>query len=486
MADIKQRKLADFKAAVQAMIATKPRSYKRVNYDRLHSDAVTEYTDEQIEDVILSGNPSEMKELSRSYFWSNGFYRRIIFYYAYLLKYAYVVIPHLRDKPNNKTKKNYYNALDYCDNLGLKDFCGHVAVNVLVDGAYYGLIVKKDKKVSTMDLPFDYCFSRYKGFSGLDIVEMDLSYFTTILDKKSREEMFKLYPKDVKLAYQKYISGKGPKTIALPEGIGICFTVYENHPFFLDIIPTLNIFSTYRGLEVQKEENETKKILVQHIGTTKDGELLFEPAEAEVLHTGAVTMLENNLLLDVLTTYAEVKVESLSDARQTINSNLETFQNMIYAEGGVSPNLFAAKGNVSLEQSIKQDLSLMMHLGEKFTVLYSYLLNKEFSSNTLKYSFIILPISYYNESDYIDETYKLAGSGYSFILPALATGLTQKQFLDLKDLENNVLNLEEVLIPLSSQYTQPGNTGVDGKEGGSPTKKEKDKKDKTIQNEGGS
>ncbi len=76
-------------------------------------------------------------------------------------------------------------------------------------------------------------------------------------------------------------------------------------------------------------------------------------------------MLRDNESLDVLTTYAEVSVESLSDARQTINSNLETFQKLIYSEFGSSPNIFAADGNISLEQSIKNDMSLMMVLAEK-------------------------------------------------------------------------------------------------------------------------
>ena len=54
---------------------------------------------------------------------------------------------------------------------------------------------------------FTYCRTRFKGFSGLDIVEINLSYFTTITDSIAREKALNLYPKGVKKAYQKYTSG---------------------------------------------------------------------------------------------------------------------------------------------------------------------------------------------------------------------------------------------------------------------------------------
>lgn len=72
--------------------------------------------------------------------------------------------------------------------------------------------------------------------------------------------------------------------------------------------------------------------------------------------------------------------------------------------------------------------------------------------------------------------------------------------VSIKDLENDVLKLGDRLKPLSTSYTQTGNPNSDGKtgdgkdpkeepvdtnpdEGGRPAKKDKDKADKTIENE---
>ena len=53
-------------------------------------------------------------------------------------------------------------------------------IRALVDGAYYGAIVSVDKnKLVIVDLPADYCRSRFKDLNGNDIVEFDLRYFTS-------------------------------------------------------------------------------------------------------------------------------------------------------------------------------------------------------------------------------------------------------------------------------------------------------------------
>ena len=56
-------------------------------------------------------------------------------------------------------------------------------------------------------------------------------------------------------------------------------------------------------------------------------------------------------------------------------------------------------------------------------------------------------------------------------------GINQSQLVNLKNLENNALKLDELLIPLSTSYTQSSG------EVGRPKKDLSEKADKTIQNE---
>ena len=48
----------------------------------------------------------------------------------------------------------------------------------------------------------------------------------------------------------------------------------------------------------------------------------------------------------------------------------------------------------------------------------------------------------------------------------------------MKDIENELLGLQEKLVPLASSFTQSGNEGA-----GAPAKKDGEKSDKTISNE---
>nr|DAH17873.1 MAG TPA: portal protein [Caudoviricetes sp.] len=60
-------------------------------------------------------------------------------------------------------------------------------------------------------------------------------------------------------------------------------------------------------------------------------------------------MLKGNSNMDVLTTPADVKVESLESNRSTVSNNLEKIANSIYDEAGISKQLFSADNNTSLK-----------------------------------------------------------------------------------------------------------------------------------------
>lgn len=64
--------------------------------------------------------------------------------------------------------------------------------------------------------------------------------------------------------------------------------------------------------------------------------------------------------------------------------------------------------------------------------------------------------------------------GYSFTLPALALGLTQKDLVNIKEMENNVLKLSDKLLSLSSSYQTSPN------EPGAPAKEPEEKEDTTL------
>ena len=139
----------------------------------------------------------------------------------------------------------------------------------------------------------------------------------------------------------------------------------------------------------------------------------------------------------------------------------------------------AAIGSQTILISIKKDISVMMILARKFQAFLTRVINSVFEEPNVYYSYTILPISLYTQSDYITDAFKLAQSGYSYLIPGVALGIDQKQLISAKDLENNLLDVSNIFIPLQSAYTQSASSEGPGR----PALKQEEKSEKTIQNE---
>ena len=120
---------------------------------------------------------------------------------------------------------------------------------------------------------------------------------------------------------------------------------------------------------------------------------------------------------------------------------------------------------------------MMMILGQRFAHFFTSMLNYKYENKYTTFKLIILPISYYNADEYQSRQKELAAFGYSFLIPILASGLDQTTLAPLKELENDVLELDEVLKPLQSAYTQSGKQA--GQPIGENDNKQEEKKEET-------
>lgn len=499
--------LASFSRAKDKMIATNEQAYKGVwDSARQRVSRIRNYTPEEITSIIESGSLSEQQKLSRNYFNKDGYYKQIIIYYATLLKYMGLLIPNPSTGKNLSTshiQKRYYNALDYVERMQLPILLTNIAQRALVDGCYYGLKVETDKNnFQLIDLPSGYACSRFKDIQGNDVVEFDVSYFGTITDSEQRKAALAAYPKVVAKAWKEWHNGRRKsKWVIIPKEIGVCFPFFDGRPLLLNVIPATLEYDEAVATERDRDAEEIRKIIVQKIPHLNDGRLLFEPDEAEEIHYGTVGMMKGNKNVSVLTTYGDVSAIASNTSADRAETTLTRMEQNIYAQAGVSGQAFASTGSSSLETSLNNDLALMMVLANKFSRFITNTLNDNFANGNISFKYTIMPITYYNTADFIDMTFKLVGSGYSALLPALALNMSQRDLINVKDLENDVLKLGDRLKPLQTSYTQSASGKGDGDEengdgdpkekpvetdideGGRPKLKEDKKSDKTIENE---
>lgn len=472
-------RLSSFKKANSGMIAINNQVYTGY-LDGSKTRVRRNYTLKQVEKIITDGSIEEQQELSRYYFMKDGLYKRLVIYYATLLKYTGILIPNSGFGKNLSTshiRKRYFSALNFLENADLVNKFNYIAQKVFVDGCYYGIILAADKdKLVIIDLPSKYCRSRFKDLDGNDIIEVDLSYFTTLLDENVREQTLRAYPKIIRDAYIKYQKSGLSKWFMIPSEVSVCFSLFDGTPLFLSTIPAIMRYDDAVETEAERDAEEIRKILVQHMPHLQDGRLIFEPEEAEEMHRGAVNMLKGNKNISVLTTYADADAIVSKTTSEASANNLEKMVQNVYSETGASSQIFASTGSATLATSIKNDLGLVMVLANKFASIITKIVNQLFSNSNIDFKYNILPISYYNEDEYLDNSFKLASSGYSLLLPALTMGMSQRDIMNIKELENDVLNMVDNLVPPRTSYTESGEVGA-------PKKAEEDKSPKTLANE---
>lgn len=458
-------------------------------------------TSEEIEEILTHGNEEELRNLSQSYWDLSGLYKRMLIYMANMLTYDLLVVPKIISdkKPDkNKVLNNLTGACNFLDSLHLEKELSRIMTIILQDGVYFGFF--KDcgnDKYIFQDLNPAYCRTRYKSANDLPVLEFNLNYFITLKSNEvlTNVDELALYPPIVIKEFNKWINGvtttsKGKRYIKpgnklnsqwmiIPDGLGVAFYYKDTKPLFASVIKAIEDLNEYKGLEKSLDEQDLKKILLQRIPMNKDsGELLFTLDEALEIHRGAVNMLKNNPDIDVLTTFAETSMLNLQDSSKAKRDNLEKMERSVYNEAGMSKNLFASDGTTALEYSQNVDLALAFDIAKVFVPFLNYQINKKFVDKKFFLEVSILPITHYNREEMFDLYLKGAQYGYSKILAGVASGIKQSNLLNLITLENEFLDLSNIMIPLQSSHTT-SQTG----DNGAPKKGDKEKSDKTRQNE---
>ena len=234
----------------------------------------------------------------------------------------------------------------------------------------------------------------------------------------------------------------------------------------------------------------------------KNGDLIFDVDEARDIHNNAVQMLRRAVGVDVLTTFADIESIDMSDKNtSTTTDDLEKVERAVFNAIGTTQNLFNTSGNMSVEKSILNDESSVRNLLLQFSMFFDRV-TRSLSKNQRKYNFklYMLETTQYNYKE-LSKMYKEQTQiGYSKMLPQIALGHSQSFILNTAHFENEVLKLNEIMIPplMSSTMSSEdvlGKTGESGnsksqnktgqdseKSAGRPEKPDDQKSEKTIQN----
>lgn len=427
---------------------------------RVNSSVRKEFSIEEIKDAIANGNPSELRTLSKHYYRYSGVYSRMVEYLATLLLYETILVPkydisHLPKK--QQVLKTYNSACAFIDTLSPRDLFPYITRKILIEGLYFGVLRRDNSTLTMQDLPVEYCRTRFKNSSGLDILEFDTRYFNKIIDKEMRLLALATYPKIIVKAYLRYIQGysKDPWIEVSPEDGGAVFYYADIVPFLVSSLPKVLEYDSAQEREAQRDTNELYKLLIQKMPLTNENELVFDLDETAQIHESIANMLKNNNSIDVLTTFGEVSLENIQDpgAAAATNNRLEKYKQAMFDELGTTSELFNGTGNISQQNGIIKDTALMTAWSNMYAKWVRFQINLIYSKPGLEFDFEILPITLYNKKDMTAMYVNGAQYGFSKLYAGAALGIKQSNFMSLMSFENDMLTMTEKMIPLQSSYT---------------------------------
>ena len=463
--------------------------------------------------AINSYDLKAMRDISNFFYRVSGIYSRLLRYLAFMYRYDWMVTPYVNDEEIKKEKllKGFYGCLNTLDNFKVKKKFGEIALQILRNGCYYGYKVPYKGSFVLQELPVNYCRSRF--FNGdKPAVEFNMKFFDEqFRDVTQKMKVLKLFPDEFRKGYILYKQGK-----LKPDFMGdtngwylldpkktVKFTANgEDHPAFISVIPLLIDLDEAQALDRKKTLQRLLKIVIQKMPLDKNGELIFDIEEAQQLHNNAVQMLSKAIGVDVLTTFADVEVEDMTDDRAgTQNDDLMRVERQVYNEAGVSQMQFNTDGNIALEKSILNDEATMYNMLLQFEDFLNELI-EPYNTNKKKvdYRVQLLTTTIYNYKE-LSKLYKEQMQiGFSKMLPQIALGQSQSSILANAYFENDILDLVNVFIPPLMSSTMNENilnrvkgaggqsgdpskqTNAPTEQGGRPEKANDEKSEKTIKN----
>ena len=463
--------------------------------------------------AINTNDIERMREISNFYYAVNGIYGRILRYMAFMYRYDWFLTPYIQDEKMKQDKviEAVMKVLRALDSVGVKKRCGEIAFQVLLNGVYYGYKIENADFISLQELPPKYCRSRWT-IGDHPVVEFNMAFFDDQFRETTlRQKILKLFPKEFEIGYKLYKQHKLPPQFPgdsegwyiLDHEKTVKFNANNrDFPMFIAMIPDLIDLDEGKDLDKKRTIQRLMKLLIQQMPIDKNGDLVFDPDEATDLHANAKRMLQDIFGLDVLTTYADVSVESMLDTNASTAQpdDLARWERQVYNSSGISQQLFNSDNSVALEKSIINDGAALYNLILQFQTFLNQIATKFDKRNKITYNVQILPTTQYNYQELAKMYKEQMQLGFSKMLPQIALGQSQSSILATAYFENDILDLINVFIPPLMSSTMNGdiltrkqniNTGKggptsgEGEGGGRPTNESKGKvtTEKTIQNQ---
>lgn len=430
----------------------------------------------------IGSSEVNLRNLSWYLYYRSQVYARIINFFANMFCLdCRTIIPtyDLNKGFDNNILKNYQDTLNVIDNLRLQQEFYNIYVTCFIQDVFYGVVFYDETGVFIYPFPADYARINGKYTKGDFSYSVDCSYF------RRNQDLLEWFPEPFKTLYDEY-ERTGVKWQPMPDEYALCLKFRSEDyqtivPPFVPLFNSLINLADLEDIQAIAAEQEIYKMLwleLETINGSKDiNDWRIDPQ---------LVIDYYNKLLDRIPEYITVgvvpgKLNEISfpnDAAHDTSKVAEATETVLNTAGGAEVlngktinNTYAFK-MASIQNTEYAISSLLPQTQSWLNRFLTYQLSKPCEVN-------FFPISVYTKADYKEQLLKSGQNGLPTRL-AIATldGFSEKATLALLHFENEVLGLQNLMVPLSTSYTQSGDNGYTDEVGqGAPTKDEGDLSD---------
>lgn len=431
-----------------------------LNSDNVKSSLTIKYTKDQI--IGFMENPQksqkQLRQVSNYLYTVSPNYKRLVQYFAGMPRFDYIVEPYDLDteKINIGTfKKQYFKTLKFLEIMNIQHEFTKILKIAFKDDVFYGYEYSTDDSYFIQKLDPEYC-KITSIEDGVYNYAFDFSFF------KNDEEVLS-YPKEMQNKYKLYkVNRKDKRWQELDSGKTICFKINEEIEY--PIPPFSAVFESIFDIDETKRASRVKTkidnymILTQKIPISNNSDeankFLIDLDTAISFHNKATQSLPDEVGLIT----SPMDIEAIKLERKNNDADIVAkAERDYYNSAGISQVLFNSDKitGTGLNKSITTDEEIVFMCLRQF----ERWLNRKLKqiNKTYKFRVKILDTTIFNIDSVRDSYLKSAQYGLP-VKSALAStlDLTPSSLINMTFLENEVLNLPEKLIPLSSSHTTSG------------------------------
>lgn len=427
----------------------------------------------------IGSNEANLRNLSWYLYYRSQVYMRIINFYANMFcldcrsvtpKYDF-----LKGFNEKKVLKSWQETLDALEILRLQGEFYNVLVKVFVQDVFYGVHIADETGSFIFEIPADYAKVSGKYMSGDFAFHMDTSYL------RRHQELIEYMPEPFEDIWNEYQS-TNERWQPIPDEFSVCLKFRSEDyelavPVFSALFnPLINLLDL-EDLQAVAAEQEIYKLIwfeMETIAGSKDVDdwkinpelaveyynKLVSEALPDYITAAIVPGKLNEISFD---TDAASDTSKVAKATETV---LNTAGGAEILNGATINNTYAFK--LAAIQNTEFAISPLLPQIEGWC-------NRKLGymcSNPCHVHFF--PISVYTKADFRDNMLKSGQNGFA-VRTALNTlnGFSEKETVSMLHFENEILGLNELMIPLNTSYTQSGGDGYTSEIGqGAPTKDE--------------